>query len=372
MKVKYITEGVFKNPTQARAAREKAKELSNAEKVAGVVDKIIKEPIIRYLDWVYNKFSYQEAKNQVAEKRLQMNDRFDITPACVEEYCFFLRPWKTDAKKNDLCGQVNHWVYSYMNVEITDIDIPNKTIKLRIVVGNPRQYKYGGWEHWEKKYFIPFPTDMVVLFVNLNDLADGYSVPRRRKFDDSSFTRYALENYLEEGMRIKDPADFNMPKESVDFLKDKELKFDYEVVYQFTQDVMFAGVIEHDVFDLRQCDRIGGIPMLANDDDYRSGGYERENLNSIYHFVKDHVKKVIGVIPYISKNNYEDCSWESYAKSWIKKTKFSEPIINSYNSFEEIAEEFKKRLETMKKIKIEGNGHIYYSTGYFKKNILVL
>ena len=365
MKVRYITEGVIKNPTQARAAREKAKELSNAEKVAGVVDKIIKEPIIRYLDWIYNKFSYQEAKNQVSEKRLSTNDRFDISPVCVEDYCFFLRPWKPNARKNDLCGEVRHWAYSYMNVEITDIDIPNKTIKLRIVAGDPQQYKYGGRG---KKDFVPFPTDMVVLFVNLNGLAGSNS----DKIDDSSFTRYALENYLEEGMRIKDPADFNLPKESVDFLKDKELKFDYDVVYQFTQDVMFAGVIEHDVYDLRQCDRLGGIPMLGNDDDYRSGGYERENLNSIYHFVKDRVKKVIGVIPYVSKNNYEDCSWESYAKSWIKKTKFSEPIINSYNSFEEIAEEFKKRLEKMKKIKIEGNGHIYYSTGYFKKNILVL
>ena len=363
MKVRYITEGYFKNPTQAKEAREKAKELSNAEKVAGVVDKIIKEPIIRYLDWVYNKFSYQEAKHQVTEKNGHMNDRFDITPACVENYCFFLRPWKSNVRKNDLCGQVTRWAYSCMNVEITDIDIPNKTIKLRIVVGDPQQYKY-----WGKKTFTPFPTDMVVLFVNLNGLADSYN----NKFDDSSFTRYALENYLEEGMKIKDPADFNLPKESVDFLKDKELKFDYEVIYQFTQDVVFAGVIEHDVYDLQQCDRLGGIPMLRNDDDYRSGGHERENLNSIYHFVKDHVKKVIGVIPYISKNNYEDCSWESYTKSWIKKTKFCKPIIDSYNSFEEVAKEFKKRLEKMKRIKIEGNSHIYYSTGYFKKNILVL
>lgn len=370
MKVKYITEGVFKNPTQARAAREKAKELSNVEKVAGVVDKIIKEPIIRYLDWIYNKFSYQEAKNQVSEKRLSTNDRFDISPVCVEDYCFFLCPkwkpeWKSDTRKNELRGQVRRWAYSYMNVEITDIDIPSKTIKLRIVAGDPQQYKYAGLG---KKNFVPFPTDMVVLFVNLNDLADSYN----NKFDNSSFTRYALENYLEEGMKIKDPADFNLPKESVDFLKDKELKFDYEVIYQFTQDVMFAGVIEHDIYDLQHCDCLRGIPMLGNDNDYRSGGYERENLNSIYHFVKDRVKKAIGVIPYVSKNNYEDCSWESYAKSWTKKTKFSKPIIDSYNSFEEIAEEFKTRLEKMKKIKIEGNGHIYYSTGYFKKNILVL
>ena len=57
----HINEGYFKNPTQAKEAREKAKELSNVEKVAGVVDKIIKEPIIRYLDWVYNDFSYKEA-----------------------------------------------------------------------------------------------------------------------------------------------------------------------------------------------------------------------------------------------------------------------------------------------------------------------
>jgi hypothetical protein len=135
---------------------------------------------------------------------------------------------------------------------------------------------------------------------------------------------------------------------------------------------MFAGVIEHDVYDLQECYFLRGIPILGNDNDYRNRGYKRENLNSIYHFVKDYVKKAFGVIPYVSKNNYEDCSWESYTKSWIKKTKFSEPIINSYNSFEEIAEEFKNRLEKMKKIKIEGNGHIYYSTGYFKKNILVL
>jgi hypothetical protein len=40
MKVRYITEGVFKNPTQARETREKQKELTNVEKVSGLYNNL--------------------------------------------------------------------------------------------------------------------------------------------------------------------------------------------------------------------------------------------------------------------------------------------------------------------------------------------
>lgn len=40
MKVRYISEGVFKNPTQARAARAQAKELTNVEKVSGLYNNL--------------------------------------------------------------------------------------------------------------------------------------------------------------------------------------------------------------------------------------------------------------------------------------------------------------------------------------------
>ena len=50
MKIKYITESYFKNPEQAKAAREKERELSNAEKIAGVSSKIMKEPLIKFIN----------------------------------------------------------------------------------------------------------------------------------------------------------------------------------------------------------------------------------------------------------------------------------------------------------------------------------
>lgn len=45
MKVRYITEGVFKTKEQVRVAREKEKEMSNQERVAGTFNKIVGEKI---------------------------------------------------------------------------------------------------------------------------------------------------------------------------------------------------------------------------------------------------------------------------------------------------------------------------------------
>ncbi len=45
MKVRYITEGIFKNPEQARAAREREREMSNQEKVVGTFNKLIGDRI---------------------------------------------------------------------------------------------------------------------------------------------------------------------------------------------------------------------------------------------------------------------------------------------------------------------------------------
>ena len=47
MKIKYITEGVFKNPTQARAEREKSAQRSNAEKLTGIVSDTIIIPAVK-------------------------------------------------------------------------------------------------------------------------------------------------------------------------------------------------------------------------------------------------------------------------------------------------------------------------------------
>lgn len=45
MKIKYISEGVFKNPEQARAAREREMKMSNQERVAGTFNKLINDRI---------------------------------------------------------------------------------------------------------------------------------------------------------------------------------------------------------------------------------------------------------------------------------------------------------------------------------------
>ena len=45
MKIRYITEGVFKNPEQARAARERERGMSNADRVAGTYNKLIGDRI---------------------------------------------------------------------------------------------------------------------------------------------------------------------------------------------------------------------------------------------------------------------------------------------------------------------------------------
>ena len=49
MKVRYIKEGYFKNPEQARAAREKEKTISNADKISGVYNNMYNSAKIRVL-----------------------------------------------------------------------------------------------------------------------------------------------------------------------------------------------------------------------------------------------------------------------------------------------------------------------------------
>ena len=82
MKVKYITEGVFKNPTQARAARAQAKELSNADKVAGTANKIIADKVKNVLLKI------------ITEKKLtpiKFSDLFSYKYSSYEESAYSLK-----------------------------------------------------------------------------------------------------------------------------------------------------------------------------------------------------------------------------------------------------------------------------------------
>ena len=45
MKIRYLTEAVFKNPAQARAAREKEKEISNVDRIANLSSNVISRQI---------------------------------------------------------------------------------------------------------------------------------------------------------------------------------------------------------------------------------------------------------------------------------------------------------------------------------------
>ena len=54
MKIQYLSEGVFKNPEQARAAREKAAQTSNAEKVAAQTKEVIKGVVEKFIDEYLN------------------------------------------------------------------------------------------------------------------------------------------------------------------------------------------------------------------------------------------------------------------------------------------------------------------------------
>ncbi len=54
MKIQYLSEGVFKNPEQARAAREKAAQISNAEKVAAQSKEVIKSAVEKFIDEYLN------------------------------------------------------------------------------------------------------------------------------------------------------------------------------------------------------------------------------------------------------------------------------------------------------------------------------
>lgn len=127
MKVKYLREGVFKNPEQARATREKTKDLSNAEKLTSVANKIVKEPIIRFLNELLNKFLTGPYKHRYSTTYIEAyrNDPMCIAPDFMSSYCIF--------KNKNIC---DIW-YEYQRVTITDIDLENKTMDVLISLGQP-------------------------------------------------------------------------------------------------------------------------------------------------------------------------------------------------------------------------------------------
>lgn len=61
MKIQYLSEGVFKNPEQARVAREKAAQTSNAEKVAAQTKEVIKGVVEKFIDeYLNNRDDYNK------------------------------------------------------------------------------------------------------------------------------------------------------------------------------------------------------------------------------------------------------------------------------------------------------------------------
>lgn len=83
MKVRYLTEAVFKNPAQARAAREKEKEISNVDRIANLSSNVISRQIETKLNEYINCFNderwYDDNNMEKAGRQIFNNTRVIVS-----------------------------------------------------------------------------------------------------------------------------------------------------------------------------------------------------------------------------------------------------------------------------------------------------
>ena len=368
MKVRCLTEAIFKNPVQAKAKIEKEKEMSNAEKLAGTTNKIILEPVIRFLNDELKKLLEGPHKHRYCTTYMQAyrHDPLCIAPDfIVYSYCI--------VKDKDIYDM---W-YEYESAIITDIDIENKKIDFLISLGEP----HSGLPRTSSSY----PDNNNIVYATYIDKLSGLT-------DISKFTNVSA-TFTPTLPMMRSP----FPGSNIKILKTKlntilrdivyyakENNSNSEYIKKVLDNIRLLNLLEEYEFqckiewNLKQDMLVLPIISEGNEDFQEAKGNASdalEYLNSSYYPMN--IKYDSYQITYEERYGTPEITIESLIQdireNYSNKPEnvFVENKLKGMTSMENLAALYAESIKNLD-LNIVGGGHIYLSTGYFKKNYLIV
>ncbi len=366
MRIRYLKEGFFKNPEQAKAAREKERELSNAEKIAGVSNKLIKEPLIKFIndtfDLYYHGKWHSSSYTVGFWSDTARRDHFNVGPDFMSPYCI--------VKDKD----VMYMNYTLGKTVVNDINFDEMTIDITTTIGTPTASHsvgsitpkvasndsvayasyydklYGiaevaGFETGNYSFKSPFAGTnknllmhkICYLFLTdlFNELKDN---PHKNEYE---------KNILE----IVNALNFDHTK----------FKYNIKIEWNLQEDVIIFPVMTKDAADLNN----------ARDAEEEALEYMHQMFypNLEYTNCYKPYKERYGT-DYITPSSLIKCMTLLYGSTPMSIVFTTSNIKKHVHSMEDLAALYTESLKNQD-IEITGPGHLYLSTGYFKKDYLI-
>ena len=376
MKVRYIAEGYFKKPEQAKDSRKKEKELSNADKVAATADKVLRQPIVNYLNMLFNtgirdwnnSVNYlssawiKEIRSSIFPSYYDTGDIFQLFPSYIS--ADVLKPLETTDQSQGVHKYVRMKTrkIKYEKVEV-DLDLDTHQLYFKFYIKN-------------------LEPENTVLFAYLDTLAQN-NFAKKGKHIGSIVYRNVIRSYIDHfifNSTVSSNNDkaiyskFTPPQGMLDFYykwmtsdRPSPSVINVQVVFELNKDLLLAPISRKILNDYLSSWTI--IPK--NQFDVVERHLFRDNSEQRRAKIDSEIYPIT-TIKEIASNKFEKVpmhalEWKDYDNMF--KSSYYEP---PYGSVEEIAATIKKSFVEDYNISISGPGHIYLSTGYFEKNYLIL
>ncbi len=365
MKVRYLREGYFKNPEQAKAAREKAAQQSNAEKLVDTTNKVMVKPIKEYLTVKFNKW----VKGMGLWGKYRMfRDFFKVFPDIFSNH-FLLT-----STNNELQRAICYWSLADEEVVVSNVDIEHNKIYLDVIIGEPaKDMSQGSWlGGYKGERGI---NENEVMFLYLDNFYDEFYKIKKKSWSPKTIHehRYIIE------MAKDDRFEETLPKPLMDFILNAE--YEVSVVWNLKNDILITGITtleDNKHFDgnemiwfSSEVSRNWTPADLFNDvhygDNNTFAGLTRQVVNEIYPVVTNVVKTILGKF----KKNVpvkKNIKWEELRERCDKQ---HAGLLSRFSSYDELVHGI-QRLFKYYNITVAGDSHIWYSTGNFEKNYMIL
>ena len=365
MRIRYIKEGFFKNPEQARAAREKERELSNAEKIAGVSSKLMKEPLIKYINNTFEQYyegNWHSTSYTVGFLDVNRRDHFNVGPDFMSPYCIV-------KNKDVMCMN-----YTLGKTVVNDIDFDKKIIYITTTIGTPKACKSIG----SAKQAAPNDDVAFATYYNqLDGIADVSSYTNGNYAVKSSFAgtnKYLLMNkicylFLNDLFdELKKNTNKNEYQQQISDIINAlnfdhtEFQYNIRIEWYLREDVMVFPVFVKDSTDLNN----------SRDAEEEALEYMHQmfypNLDGEFAECYKPYKERYGT-DYITPASLLKCMHILHGDTPL--TQITTKQMNAHvHTIEDLVELYRKSLKNQD-IEITGPGHLYLSTGYFKKDYLI-
>lgn len=367
MRIRYLKEGFFKNPEQARVAREKERELSNTEKIAGVSSKLIKEPLIKFINDAFDRYyhgRWRSASYTVGFLDFNRKDYFNVGPDFMSPYCI--------VKDKD----VMYMNYTIGKTVVNDINFDEMTIDITTTIGTPiASRSAGSINPVSSNDFVAYAS----YYNKLYGIADVAGFERGNYSLKSPFAGTNknllmnkicylfltdLFNELKENPQSPRNEDEKNILEIVNALNFDHTKFKYNIKIEWNlqEDVIIFPVIIKDAADLNN-----------------SRNAEEEALEYMHQMFYPNIDGEFTECykPYKERYGTDYITPYSLIKCMALlhgSTPSIEFTVNNIkkhvHSMEDLAALYAESLKNQD-IEVTGPGHLYLSTGYFKKDYLI-